>query len=170
MSVSPSDDIVLVCEEASDLEDYLREYADAAERIKVDKLALTQDMLQLRDDGGFALTIGLHMVCLVQVGGNTGDDEAPGDDYDVCVLESHDGGGQELYTFWFDSPMTSLPVKVNCKHLICFPAEDGKMSACVYGLSTCGLKFPCLRCLWELKIWSYPKCMKEDCRELFNDI
>jgi hypothetical protein len=108
------------------------------------------------------------MVRLVQGAGNT-EDEAPGDDYVGCVLESHDG--QRLYSFRFDSPMVaSLPVEANCKHLICFPAEDGKMAACVYGMSTCGVKFPCLRCLWELETWSYPKYMKEDCPELFNDI
>jgi hypothetical protein len=92
VTVASSNDVIL----ASGLDESLIEYANAAERTKVDKLALNQDLLELRGNGQFALTINLHMVWFVQDGDDSESDEEVGDDYIGCRLRS---GGQALYSF-----------------------------------------------------------------------
>jgi hypothetical protein len=61
VTFASSNDVIL----ASGLDESLIEYANAAERTKVDKLALAQYLLESTGNGQFALTINLHMVRLV---------------------------------------------------------------------------------------------------------
>jgi hypothetical protein len=72
--------------------------------------------------------------------------------------------GQKLLAFRFDEPMGSgeqQSIYPSCGHVLCFPAEDGKMYATVYGLGTCGVTYPCPRCLRRRNSQAFPAWVQE---------
>jgi hypothetical protein len=73
---------------------------------------------------------------------------------------------EEIFSFEFDNgvdinEIDSSNISGDCLHLIGIPSEDGKMCACVYGVSTCGASHPCPKCDWHLKDKSTPLWMED---------
>jgi hypothetical protein len=161
------DDLILNEEQASDFLDNnnLDGYSSAVERTKVDEIPLALNMLQQSngDNGHFDLSLEHQMVRLV-----TNEDDK--DLFVGCVLKSN--LGQTLYRFLFNSPLEcpeASSFKGNCRHMIALPEDDGKMITCMAGLSTCGVKYPCPRCLFVLGTSSsYPTWMTEQFPTYFS--
>jgi hypothetical protein len=140
-------------------------YTSATERRMIDKLPLTANMVQQRENGRFDLEIMVQMVRLAET-----DAEEPGG-YVGCVLTTTAANGEVLFSFAFDKAMNCrrASFEANCKHVVCFPAEDGKMATCLYGLSTAGVKYPCLRCLYTLGCPLFPQWMYDEYPLLFEE-
>jgi hypothetical protein len=71
------------------------------------------------------LEIVLQMVRLLD---ETANEEPLG--YVGCILKST-ASEEVLYSFVFDKALTDSPsslFEANCKHVVCFPTEDGKMA------------------------------------------
>ena len=74
--------------------------------------------------------------------------------------------GQRIYSFKFHPPVDRFPkdeieVKARCQCVISIPAQDGKMSTMVFGLGTCGVTYPCLRCIRHHAETCFPEWMRE---------
>jgi hypothetical protein len=158
---APADDIVLG--DATELTGY----TCATERRMIDKLPLTANMVQRRENGRFDLEIVLQMVRLAD--DETAADEEPAG-YVGCILKTA-VSGEVLFSFVFEKAMDCprASFEANCKHVVCFPAEDGKMAACLYGMSTCGVKYPCLRCVYTLGNSDIPDWMYKQYPDLFDE-
>jgi hypothetical protein len=139
-------------------------YTSATERRMIDKLLLTANMVQQSENGRFDFEI---MVQMVRLADETDDDEES-TGYVGCVLKAAANGEVLLFSFVFEKPMECQRVEVNCKHVVCFPAEEGKMATCLYGLSTAGVKYPCLRCLYTLGNALYPSYFYDEYPHLFD--
>jgi hypothetical protein len=77
-------------------------------------------------------------------------------------VKSNDSG-QKLLVFRFDEPMACGEQLANpsCGNVLCFPSEDGKMYASVYGLGTCGVTYPCPWCLRGHDSRAFPAWVKD---------
>jgi tetratricopeptide (TPR) repeat protein len=138
--------------------------AGGEERQKSDKIVVTDEMLQPRSNGTYTFDASLRMVQLL--GSNTLEDgrEESEVSYIGCELFC---SGQKMYSFKFNLPVDGFPkdnepeVKARCQRVISIPAQDGKMATMVFGLGTCGVTYPCLRCTRHHAQRSFPEWMDE---------
>lgn len=110
----------------------------ADERTDVDSVKITSRMISRADDEDFPIRIQLieHQ-----------------NEYVGCNLVSYKTE-EKLFSFRFDVHVDREEIRCitarcfNCYGKAC---EDGKMIACVHGLSAVGSSYPCPICLWHLR-------------------
>jgi hypothetical protein len=85
-----------------------------------------------------------------------------------CILKCNN---RKLLSFRFDKPLAYASRKdVDCKHVMCIPAQDGKMAATVSGQGACNVLYSCLRCVCPTEDFKYyQRCMHDEFPELVGN-
>jgi hypothetical protein len=143
---------------------FYQEATDAGgeERENSDKIIITDEILQCVSNSTYSFDASLRMVQLLGTKTALEDGREESEvSYVGCEIFC---SGRKLYSFKFDLPVDGFSkdkteVKARCQRVISIPAQDGKMSAMVFGLRTCGVTYPCLRCIRHHGKTCFPEWM-----------
>jgi hypothetical protein len=168
VEVSPIDFTIVGEEDSDAVKEAFSSFSHVLERSYVEKVSVAPELIDREGDGITKLHVTVQMVRLRKPL-DEGQEEDP-EDGELpttgggriigCILKGKDGGA--LYSILFDTDLASPKeqVQANCKLAICILAQDGKMATCSSGQKTCGVKYSCLRCLWNGDA-SYPSWARE---------